>query len=152
MNDSIFTVGAPGVDVDAIVEQVRARVAEKKSRNEYADARIAQAERANLEHLRNDEDFLAFYLECLRDAVFVDVNDFEILERRAWFARGFAGLKRIIWKSLKFYTYRMWSQQNQVNGLLLSAVDSIESRYRDRTAALEARIDALEKKLGDSEK
>ena len=42
----------------------------------------------------------------------------EIYERRARFTKPLVVLKRAIWKLLKFYTYRLWSQQNQVNGLL----------------------------------
>ena len=53
-------------------------------------------------------------------------------------------VKRGIWKILKFYTYRLWSQQNQVNGLLLSASEEIERKYRDRIKALEDRLAKLE--------
>ena len=149
MNDTLFEIGAPGADVDAIVARVHATVSEKMKQNLYADARVARAERTNLAALKDDASFLAFYLECLRDAVFVDINDFEILERRTRLARVFVGFKRIVWKTLKFYTYRLWSQQNQVNGLLLSAIDSMENRYRDRIQALEKRIEALEKRTGE---
>ena len=48
---------------------------------------------------------------------------------------------------LKFYTYRMWSQQNQVNGLLLSALESGESKNQEKVDKLEKRIAVLEKKL-----
>jgi hypothetical protein len=144
MKDEVFEIGAPGLDVEAVVADVRAAVLEKTRQNLYADARIARAERSNLDNIKDDETFLAFYLECLRDAVFVDINDFEILERRAWGAGLLVELKKLIWKGLKFYTYRLWTQQNQVNGLLLSALDSMENRYRERIADLERRIADLE--------
>lgn len=145
MKDPIFEIGAPGIDVSKIVQEIQASVAEKTEKGVYTDARVARAERTNLENLKDEENFLIFYLDCLRDAVFVDISDFEIFERRTRFSRLFIALKRLIWKLLKFYTYRLWSQQNQVNGLLLSAIESTESRYRDKIKELEQRIARLER-------
>ena len=146
--EPLFKVGAEGVDVDAIVAQIRERVSAGMKAGSYADPRVALAERSNLANLKDEESYLAFYLECLRDAVFVDISDFEIFERRARFSRLLVALKKVIWNLLKFYTYRLWSQQNQVNGLLLSAVESTESRYRDKVAELEKRIAVLEAAVG----
>jgi hypothetical protein len=145
MNDSIFEVGAEGVDARRIVSEVQAAVREKMQQNLYTDARVARAERTNLAHLKDDEAFFAFYLDCLREAVFVDISDFDIIERRLRFSRALVLLKQVIWKLLKFYTYRLWSQQNQVNGLLLSAIDSMDSRYRVRMKAMEERLDRLDR-------
>lgn len=147
MNDTTFTIGAAGIDAASIVADIRASVAEKIRTGRYTDARIARAERMNLQNLRDEEEFLDFYLECLRDAIFVDINDFEILERRARFGPLLVALKRTIWKLLKFYTYRLWSQQNLVNGLLFSAMETAENRNRNRIRELEARIAKLEKGL-----
>jgi hypothetical protein len=144
VSENLFEIGAPGVDTGRIVAEIRETVARKTREGAYSDPRIARAERANLMNLRHEDEFLPFYLECLKDAVFVDINDFDIHERRQRFSRALVALKRTIWKLLKFYTYRLWSQQNQVNGLLLTAVDSLESRYREKIAALESRVAKLE--------
>ena len=144
MNDPLFEIGAPGIDTSRLVQEVRDAVARKTLQNVYADPKIVRAERFNLMNLKDDESFLAFYLESLRDAVFVDISDFEIFERRAHFSRLLILVKRLVWKALKFYTYRLWSQQNQVNGLLLSAMDSIQSRDRGKIRDLEERIQRLE--------
>lgn len=144
MRESIFEIGAAGVDTAKIVDSIRETVTEKMRKGVYTDARVARAEKTNLENLRDEEEFHAFYLECLRDAVSVDISDFDILERRLCFSGFFVALKKTIWKLLKFYTYRLWSQQNLVNGLLLSAVEGTENGSRDRIQALEARIAKLE--------
>ena len=144
----MFEIGAAGIDAAAIVADIRATVADKMARGVYTDPRIARAERTNLINLRNEEHFLAFYLECLREAVFVDINDFEIHERRRTLGGLLVGLKRLIWKLLKFYTYRLWSQQNQVNGLLLTAVEGVDEKHKNRIRDLEARIAALESGSG----
>lgn len=143
MDAKLFEIGATGIDTARIVTEIRETVARKTREGAYSDPRIARAERSNLLNLRSEDDFLPFYLECLKDAVFIDINDFEIHERRR-FGAVLVAVKRGIWMLLKFYTYRLWSQQNQVNGLLLTAVDSIEERHRAKIAALEARLAKLE--------
>lgn len=148
MKDEVFEVDTP--NAEAVVAEIRKRVAEKREQGLYIDARVARAERANLAHMRDEDEFLEFYLESLRESVTVDISDFDIFERRARFSRVFVAVKRFVWKLLKFYTYRLWSQQNQVNGLLYSAIESIESRSRKKISELESRIAELEEKKPES--
>jgi len=142
----ILTIGAPGFDVDQLVAELQATTERKTKEGAYADARVARAEKTNLIHLRGSEDFVTFYLACLRDAVFVDISDFEIHERRQFLGPLLRKFKKVIWSLLKFYTYRLWSQQNQVNGLLVTALEGLEDQSRSRIAALEQRIAELEKR------
>lgn len=146
MSESI-SIGADGIDVDRIVADVRAEVGRKIEAGAYDDAVIARAERTNLAHLTDDDQFFAFYLRCLRDAVFVDISDFDIRERRRHLSGLLVALKKTIWKLLKFYTYRLWSQQNQVNGLLVTAVEGLDEKYTERIEQLEKRVEELESAL-----
>ena len=145
MTESMFQIGAQGIDAAAIVADIKAAVARKTADGVYSDMRVARAEKTNLAAL-SDSQFDQYYLDCLWNAVFVDINDFTIRERRSMFPRILVGLKTLIWKMLKFYTYRLWSQQNEVNGLLLSAVEATDSKYREKIEELEARIAKLEGK------
>ena len=146
MNDPLFQVSAPGAGVEQLVADIRASVDKKMRDGVYADARIARAERTNLVNLRNEDQFLGFYLKCLHDAVFVDISDFEIRERRPLFGPLLIALKKVIWSLLKFYTYRLWSQQNQVNGLIVTAIEGLDEKYAEKIKALEQRIAELEKR------
>ena len=148
MSTAIFEIGADGVDVEAAVARIRSAVDEKIAAGVYADARIAAAERTNLAQLKNDEQFAGFYLQCLRDAVYVDISDFEIRERRARLAPLLVRFKKAVWSLLKFYTYRLWSQQNQVNGLLVTGLESVDEKYAEKLSALEARVAELERRAG----
>ncbi len=141
---TLFTVHAPGVDVEAIVRDIEATVARKMEEGVYDDARVARAERSNLATLQNRDEFLDFYLKCLREVTLINISDFEIRERRRAWAPLLVCLKKCIWNLLKFYTYRLWSQQNQVNSLLVTAVENTDRKYADKIAALEKRIAALE--------
>jgi hypothetical protein len=152
MSTSPFEIGARGVDAEKIVREIQEAVARKTEQGVYADARIASAERANLGNLRDDEEFLAFYLRSLREAAFVDINDYDIRERRATaLAPLLLKLKKAIWSLLKFYTYRLWSQQNNVNGLLVTGIESMDEKYGAKIKKLEARIANLEKKAGTTD-
>ena len=144
MSKAIFEIGADGVDADAIMASIEEAVEAKRAAGLYADTRIARAELENLSNLKDEKEFLRFYMDCLRQSAFVDINDFEISERRRLLSAPLVFVKRCIWNMLKFYTYRLWSQQNQVNGLLLTALENIDGHYRDRIETLERRIDELE--------
>lgn len=140
----LLSIGAPGLDVNRLVAELQSTADRKMHDGVYSDARVARAEKTNLIHLRGSDDFLTFYLACLRDAVFVDIADFEIRERRGGFAWALVALKKVIWKLLKFYTYRLWSQQNQVNGLIITALQGMEEQTAGRMAKLEKRLAELE--------
>ena len=140
-----FQMGAPGIDVEKIVAEIRAEVARKQEEGVYHGALIARAERHNLIHMQDNDELLRFYLATLRDIVTVDISDWSIRDRRGGFAgKALVKFKTVIWKFLKFYTYRLWSQQNLVNGLMHSAVEGAFTNYERRIAKLEARIVALE--------
>lgn len=146
MNDSLFQIGADGVDADRVSKEIRAEVDSKAQKGLYADAFGGRGARLDLRKLAKDGSLLESYMEALRDGVFVDINDFEIREARTFLTGFFVGLKRLIWKMLRFYTYRLWTQQNEVNGLLLSTMEALDSAHHERIAELEARIAKLEKK------
>jgi hypothetical protein len=150
MNKPALEIGAEGVDTAKVVADLQAAVDEKIRAGVYADARVARVERVNLVGAAHDGAFLEYYLRCLRDAVDVDINDFEIRERRARFAPFLIRLKKSVWGLLKFYTYRLWSQQNQVNGMLATAMEGLDEQYRERIARLEARVKELESRVPPS--
>ena len=152
MSENIFEINTPGVDAEKLVAEIRAAVEKKTAEGVYADARIARAERLNLANLRDTDEFLDFYLKCLRDAAFVDISDFPIRERRRFFGPALVTLKKVIWGLLKFYTYRLWSQQNQVNGLLVTAVEGVDQKAAAKIKDLERRFQALEKQLAEVSK
>ncbi len=144
MTKEAFEIGADGVDVKQIMAEIKTAVSRKMEDGVYRDVRIARAEKMNLANLKDDENLLKFYLECLKNAAFVDIGDFEIYEKRRMGAPLLVAFKKLIWKLLRFYTYRLWSQQNQVNGLLVAAVEGMDEKYRNRFSDLEKRLAALE--------
>ncbi len=152
MEEATVKIGAEGVDTDAIIREAEATVARKREDGTYDAAGLDGKEPVNPLAFKNDAAFLAFYLESLRETAFVNISDFEIEERRRRFSGFFIRLKRIIWSLLKFYTYRLWSQQNQVNGLLLSAIEGIHERNQEEISQLKDRVAKLETAAGGSQR
>ena len=151
LNSEEVRIGAKGIDTAAIVDECRRAVAAKKADGAYRAANLDETKVTNPIEFRNDAEFLTFYLESLRESAFVDISDFEIEEKRPRFRKAVIGLKKTIWNLLKFYTYRLWSQQNQINGLLLSAIEGIHERQQAEIAKLKARIEQLEKQQNTSQ-
>ncbi len=141
-----ISIGADGIDAQQIVSQILEEVDRKRKEGVYDEARIARAERNNLLTLKDDASFMEQYILCLRQIIPVDINDFEIIEKRSRVAPLVVKLKKTIWKLLKFYTFRLWSQQNQTNSLLLAAIEIMETRHKREVAELNVRIDKLEGK------
>lgn len=136
-------IGADGIDVKKVVAEIRATVADKRARGVYDDEIVARAERNNLLLIQDDAGFMEQYLRCLRQIVPVDINDFEIVEKRGFMRPLMILLKKTIWKLLKFYTYRLWSQQNQTNGVLLAAIEIMDRRHKSELEALRKEIALL---------
>jgi len=148
MTEPLFQIGADGVDAAAVNAEIQSAVDSRAAMGAYADARIARAERLNLIHLPRDGAFASQYLRTLRDAVEVDISDFDIRERRAGLAPVLVRLKKAIWSLLKFYTYRLWSQQNQVNGMLAAGLEAMDEQHAAAVRKLEDRVAELERRLG----
>lgn len=140
-------IGADGVNVSALMEEIRQTVAKKMADGAYQDVRVAAAERTNLALISDQDQFFTLYLASFREMAAIDINDFPISERRRFAAPFLVPLKKLIWNLLKFYTYRLWSQQNQVNALYLALLEELDGKYRRRMEALETRIRELEARL-----
>ncbi len=144
-------ITAPGIDTDAIIRDIHASVKQKAAAGRYQAAGLGVSERFAPLAFKDNAAFLAFYLENLRESAFVDIGDFEIVEKRPRFARLLVGLKKAIWSMLRFYTYRLWSQQNQINGLLLAAIEGLHDQQKEKISALEAKVQELEHALNQTE-
>lgn len=147
LRDDMFSIGAADIDAAAVMQDIRKTVERKMAAGAYADARVTVAERTNLAGWQGQEGFSDYYLRCLREAAFVDITDFQIFERRSRFAPILVRVKRFVWSLLRFYTYRLWSQQNEVNGLLVTGIEGVDEKYEERVRVLEERVADLERRL-----
>ncbi|MDP8236831.1 MAG: hypothetical protein P9M08_10650 [Candidatus Erginobacter occultus] len=144
MNDA-FQIETPGVDVEKVMAEIRRRVEAKRARGVYNQFSLADA---GHEHdtiaLKQGNEYFDYYLKSLLLAAEIDINDFEIASKSRFFGRPVVGLKKLIWKLLKFYTFRMFSQQRDFNARVAVILQGMDRRYSRKLAQLEDRIKSLD--------
>ena len=140
MKDEVFEINTPGVDVEAIMERIRERVEEKRRTGTYERYNLSAATALEMNNLRSDDAYLDYYLKTIWRAADVDLGDFEIYSKTFLIGRPAVWLKKIIWKLLKFYTFRLFSQQKDYNARMASIVQGLDAKYERRLAALEEKF------------
>jgi len=141
--NQILTVHAEGGEEAA--RSILAAAAQRHASAKLPLERLTQSKVQSPAGFADNTAFLQALLATLQDTTFVDISDFEIVERRQRWSRPLIALKKGIWALLRFYTFRLWSQQNEINGFLLAALQGIHEDANDRIAKLEDRVAALEK-------
>ena len=138
--EETFEINTPGIDVQAIVATIRERVEEKKRDGVYDQYNISPAVALEIDNLKTDADYLNYYLDTIWRAADIDLGDFPIYSKAPIVGRPVVLLKKIIWKLLKFYTFRLFSQQKDFNVKMASIVHGLEMKYEQRFAALEEKL------------
>lgn len=133
------------MDSDKLEQELRSEVSAKEASGAYSEGSAGKMSRADLQKIARDGNLLRTYLDAMRENAFVDITDFEISERRSFMPGMLVRFKKFIWNMLRFYTYRLWSQQNEINGLLMSSLETMDNDAQDRIKELEQRVEALEK-------
>ena len=142
MSDN-FQIGTPGVDVENIMAEIRRRVEAKRARGVYNQYSLADAghEHGTITLKRGDEYF-DYYLKNLLLAAEIDISDFPIESKTPFFGRPVVWLKKLIWQLLKFYTFRLFSQQKDFNARVAVILQGMDRLYSRRLAELEERLKA----------
>ncbi len=102
------------------------------------------------ESFATNTEFLERFLAVMQDNAFVDISDFDIVERRQRWNWILVAIKKAVWNLLRFYTYRLWSQQNEINGFMLAALEGMQAAAKEREDLLEKRVRQLEKDLANA--
>lgn len=141
MDKPFAQIGADGVDVEKIMQDVKARVAEKKAAGVYDKYNLDGINFLEIKELKDDAQFLSHVINIMNKSWEIDISDFEIVNKGGASGKFQVILKKIIWKLLKFYTYRMFTQQREFNIQAVTALNGLNKRLE----RLEARVEKLEK-------
>ena len=125
-----------GIDANIIMEEIKKRVADKKKAGAYQRYNLEGLAAKDIRQLETEKDFLNYYLELVRHTCDIDIGDFDIPSKGGMWGKPVARFKRLVWVILRFYTYRLFSQQKEFNFQLVNAITSLSKR-----------IDELEEKL-----
>jgi hypothetical protein len=132
--DRIIEIGADGVDTDEIMRRIRARIEEKRKAGVYDKYNLTGITKLEVAEAKSEEDFLRYSLKMLQRTHEIDVADFPIPNKGGPFGWLAVLVKKVLWYLLKFYTWRMWTQQREFNAQVVNTL-----------RALNRKIDALAK-------
>jgi len=151
-DDGEFEVSAPAVDAEALVRKIREEVRRKRESGAYGDYDLSGLAELDYEKDLKEEDFLRYYLQVVERLADVNYGDFEIVSKGGPFGRVEVLLKKVIWKVLRFYTYRLFSQQREFDCQVAEALQSHYRWSRSEIDRLNGEISALRDRLEEGGK
>ena len=129
-----FEIKSEGIDVERIMAEIDERIARKKKEGLYDKYDLKGIHDLEVKQLSDDREFLDYYLNVIRQTHDIDIGDFPIYSKGGVLGKPAVLLKKIIWNLLKFYTYRLFSQQKEFNAQITNAVISLNEKM-DRMIA-----------------
>ena len=146
MKEKLFEIGADGINVEEIMTKIRERIEEKKKAGVYDQYDLSGISRLELENIASEEEFLNYYTEILQRTCDINIADFPIVNEGGVLGRIEVIVKKILWKLLKFYTYRLFTQQKEFNCQVTDAFISLRKCMDSRFKEIHERLDYLTKK------
>jgi hypothetical protein len=140
----IKNISVPG---SVIMDEIENRMKENEEKGLYRRYFLGKTIQFEWKAVCDEAQFLDYYLQAIRRSWAVDINDFEIPKKRGWKGKAELLFKKIIWKCLKFYTYRLFSQQREFNSQASHTLILLHRDYSEKIALLEADVKMLEKCL-----
>lgn len=145
--DGDFDIEAPLTDAEQLVARVRERVRERRAAGDYDDLDLSRAAALDLETELSEEDFLRYHLKVVERLSDVNFGDYEIVSKGGPFGRLEVLLKKTIWKLLRFYTYRLFSQQREFDCQVAEAMASHYRWSREEMGRLRREVGELRRKV-----
>ena len=133
-----FEIKTPGVDVKQIMKEIQDRIEEKKAQGIYNQYNLDRVTRLEIEHIKGDVEYLQWLMKVMNQSWDINIGDPLIVSKGGVLGRAEVWLKKIIWHLLKFYTYRLFSQQKEFNSQVVMSM-----------GLLAKRIEKLEEKAGE---
>ncbi len=144
MQKNIFDIQDSEIDLHNIHTEIACNVQKRLDHNEYQDYDLSKVSSYFLSSIKDRKEYIEENIKVIGTSWAIDLNDFEILlKKKGIFALLEFLLKKVIWKLLKFYTYRLFSQQREFNMQMKDAVTLLYSDYQKRLAVIEASIKNL---------
>lgn len=127
-SDDAFSLQIDNMDVEEIVRAVKQRVEKKRAAGVYKKYNLVGITRLEIAQAKSEEDFLRYHLKSLRKSWEIDIGDFEIPSKGGLLGRPAVLLKKLIWHLLRFYTFRMFTQQRDFNLQVVNTLQSLNAK------------------------
>lgn len=126
--EDTFSIRIERMDVEEIVRAVKERVEQKRAAGVYNKYNLVGITRLEIAQAKSEEDFLRYHLKSLRKSWEIDIGDFEIPSKGGLLGRPAVWLKKVIWNLLRFYTFRMFTQQRDFNLQVVNTLQSLNAK------------------------
>ena len=137
---NIFEIYGVGPEAENLRREILSTIEEKEKKGVYTLHSLEKETKADFLDLQNDAQFLEYYLKVIKRTWAVDINDFEIPRKKGMKGKAEWVLKKIIWNLLKFYTYRLFSQQIEFNSQIKNTVLAMHREFSGRIEKIEKEI------------
>lgn len=132
-----FEIKTPGVDVKKIMGEIHERIEEKKNQGVYNQYNLDRVTKLEIENIKGDVEYLHWLMKVLNQSWDVNIGDPQIVNKGGLLGKPEMWLKKVIWQLLKFYTYRLFSQQKEFNSQVVMALGLVSKRIEQ----LEEKVD-----------
>lgn len=139
-----FEIRSTSIPTDALAQRIEGKIEERERTGGHAGLDMNVMTPIDLTGEKGEGQLIPFYLTSIQQAWPIDMNDFPIPRKP-----GFGGtvewtLKKVLWKLLKFYTFRMFSQQREFNSQVSHAMGAIHKDYNAKLNDLRQQLRTLE--------
>jgi len=144
MQENIFYIRDSEINLHNIHAEITSAVNTHKN-NKYQNYDLSKVSRYLLASIKDQKQYINENIKIINKSWAIDINDFEILIKKEGILSLLEFLfKKVIWKLLKFYTYRLFSQQREFNMQMKDAVTLLYSDYQKRLNIIETSIKKLQ--------
>jgi len=127
MNSPFAEIGADGCDTEKALRDIEEAAAGMSPVDEALDT----IRELDIKALKDNTEVLSRVIAHMRESAVIDIGDFEIVNTGGPFGRLEVLVKKTIWKLLRFYTYRMFSQQRAFNMQVVAVLEAMWRRLEE---------------------
>ena len=149
--DRIIEIAADGVDTDEIMRRIRERIEAKRTAGVYDKYNLTGITKLEVAEAKSEEDFLRYSLKMLQRTHEIDIADFPIPNKGGPFGWLAVLVKKVLWHLLKFYTWRMWTQQREFNAQVVNTLRTLNRKIDALNRPTEEQSPAPPGKAGGNE-
>jgi hypothetical protein len=141
-----FKLRPTKLNMKKITGKIRMSIRERLEKKVYEHLDLSRVMGWQLHDIRDqdpDATLLPSCLSILQHSWAIDINDFIIPHKKRSLGLLALAVKKILWKLLKFYTFRLFSQQRELNVQAVSLLSLLHAHYQKKILLLQAELDSL---------
>jgi len=143
MNKSFFNIEGTSADIEELNNIIKKNIEQKEKEGIYTELNIKEITKIPFIDIEDEREFMRYYLNVINKSWAIDINDFEIPQKNGLSGKIELKLKQIIWKLLKFYTYRLFSQQIEFNSQIRNTLIAVQKEVSQKLNAVERQLKQL---------